>query len=176
MSNNCDSYISIQESPNGMFGNENISVVPIINQEQRKPKIIDCDENSNAWIECLKKTLINFIWIYVVGIIAFYITMLSVSARGSYLRDHLTISMVLIFAISLTCSFALSISMIYCGQICKKLIPSPEDENECIVAENIHQEDREIDEPFLLDNGQQNILRSFSANQMPTFHEIAAIR
>ena len=151
------------------------SNVHYVYQKQGRFEILHSSE-SRKWTEYLKKTLMNFIWIYVIGLIAFYITMLSVSARGSYLTKHITISMVVMSIISLTCSCILTISMIHCGHICQKVIPSHADEEERFLTEKIVQDDKEVNEPILVDINQRNIERSFSSNPMPSFHEVAAIR
>ena len=172
MSNDYTTFLSIQPD---QTGHEKFKEIPVINQQQIKSGVFDRENKSKTWSQCLKTALINFIWIYVVGIIAFYITMLSVSAQGSFLRQHFTISMVLILIISVVCSCLLTISMIRCRQTCEKLVPPLEDDEdeENFDAKKTFQDDKEL----LVDVDQRNIRQSFSSNhRIPSFYEIAAAR
>lgn len=127
MSSDYISFISIkQDQSANIIG----ARIPIISQQQRTFRISNVDTKYITWSQCLKKAVINFIWMYVVGIIAFCITLLSVSAHGSFLRKHFTTSMVLILFISVTCSFIFTVSMIRCRQTCEKLVPPPEDDED----------------------------------------------
>ena len=171
MSNYHTSYISIQGK---QTGHERGKMVPVINQKQRTIGIFGCGDKSKTWTDYIKKTLINFIWMYVVGIIAFYITILSVSAHGSFLRENLTTSMLLIFSISLICSSLFSMVIILWPNTCKKIIPSLDDEVKDFITNKSDQDDKEVNEPLIINQG--NIRHSFTSIQIPSFHEIAAIR
>ena len=171
MSNYHTSYTTIQGE---QTGHDRGKMVPVINQKQRTIGRFGCDDKYKTWTEFIKKTLINFIWMYVVGIIAFYITILSVSALGSFLRENLTTSMLLIFSISLICSSIFSMVIILWPNTYKKLMPSYNDDEKDFIKNKSDQDDKEVNEPLIINQG--NTRHSFTSIQIPSFHEIAAIR
>ena len=85
--------------------------------------------------EYLKDGFIIFIWIYFIGIMAFFITIWSVSADGSksFLMTHFSLAMVCIFLISIAFSLVVTLSMIWCRQRCGSFVLTSDEEAERVV-------------------------------------------
>ena len=91
-------------------------------------------------------------------------------------RNHFSISMVLVFIISLAFSLVLSISIMWCPQTLMNCLPEAnqgyehlEESRKCSPPE---ESDNTLDKDISRRNGQ----RSFSLNETPSFHVIAAAR
>ena len=154
------------------------TTIPLVEQEYVPAKVLLPDRGSKLWLEFIRNTVLNLIWIYTVGVIAFFVTMYSASAdagSGSFLRNHFSMSMIFLFLISLSCSLVLTISMMWCPQICSRCLPMTDQEYEHLVhlkPPSLEGVNNTLDK----DINQRNIQRSYSLENTPSFHTVAAAR
>ena len=154
------------------------TTIPLVQQEYEPATLFDRDHESKSCLEFIKIAVLNLIWIYTVGVIAFFITMYSASSDaggGSYLRNHFSMSMILVFLISATCSLVLTISMMWCPQMCRRVLPISDQEYEHLVhlkPPSLEDVNNTVDK----DISKRNIQRSVSLEDTNPFHVVAAPR
>ena len=144
--------------------------VPVVRQQYIPTTDIIREYESKRWYDYLKDAFIIFIWIYFIGIMAFFITIWSVSADGSksYLVDHFSIAMLCVFLISVAFSLLLTISMIWCRQRCGSFVLATDRDAERAVITR-HSSRSDITDAFDTENPQGNLNMSFSQSSSPLF-------
>jgi hypothetical protein len=116
------------------------TTIPLVQQEYVPAKVLVREDESKSWLEFIKNGVLNLIWIYTIGVIAFFVTMYTASAdagAGSFLRTHFSMAMILVFLISASCSLILTISMMWCPQMCSRFLPMSDQEYEHLVHLNV---------------------------------------
>ena len=144
--------------------------IPVIKQQYVPTTDVIREYESKRWYNYLKDAFIIFIWIYFIGIMAFFITIWSVSADGSksYLVDHFTIAMLCVFLISVAFSLLVTVSMIWCRQRCGSFVLATDREAERVVITR-HSSQSDITDDFDAENPKGNLNRSFSQSNSPLF-------
>ena len=137
--------------------------IPVVKQQFIPTTDIVREYESKRWYDYLKDAFIIFIWIYFIGIMAFFITIWSVSADGSksFLVDHFSIAMLCVFLISVAFSLLLTISMIWCRQRCGSFVLASDQEAERVVITR-HSSQSDITDAFDTENPLRNINSTLS--------------
>ena len=156
--------------------------IPIITQRYERRKMFVPRNGLKPWHKYLKDGAIIFLWMYLFGMAALFITMWSVSVdegRSSFIVTHLSMALLLVFLISLVGSLGSIISMICCKDRCGSCLPIF-DQGSIRVHQgstNYVSMDDDITESCDTDINQRNIQRSFSSiEEAPSFHVVAAAR
>ena len=144
--------------------------IPVIKQQYLPTTDIIREYESKRWYEYLKDGFIIFIWIYFIGIMAFFITIWSVTADGSksFLMTHFSIAMLCVFLISVAFSLLLTISMIWCRQRCGSFVLATDQEAERVVITRASSRS-DITDVFDTENRQRIIHRNLSLNGTKSF-------
>jgi len=144
--------------------------VPVVKQQYIPATDVIREYESKRWYDYLKDAFIIFIWIYFIGIMAFFITIWSVTSDGSksYLVDHFSIAMLCVFLISVAFSLLLTVSMIWCRQRCGSFVLATDREAERVVITR-HSSQSDITDAFDTENPHGNLNRSFSQSSSPLF-------
>ena len=154
------------------------TTIPLVQQEYVPATLFDREHESKSCLEFIKTAVLNLIWIYSVGVIAFFVTMYSASSDaggGSFLRNNFSMSMILVFLISATCSLVLTISMMWCPQMCSRVLPISDQEYEHLVHLK-HPSLEDVNNTINKDISQRNVRRSVSLEDTTPFDVVAAPR
>ena len=148
----------------------NYKKIPVVKQQYLPTTDIIREYESKRWYEYLKDGFIVFIWIYFIGIMAFFITIWSISADGSksFLMTHFSIAMLFVFLISVAFSLLLTISMIWCRQKCGSFVLASDQEAERVVITR-HSSQSDITDVFDTENRHRIIHRHLSLSGTQSF-------
>jgi len=144
--------------------------IPVVKQQVLPTTDIVREYNSKRWYEYLKDAFIIFIWMYFISIMAFFITIWSVTSDGSksFLMTHFSVAMVCVFLITIALSLLLTISMIWCRQRCGSFVLASDQEAEWVVITR-HSSQSDITDAFDIENPHRNLNRTLSHIATPMF-------
>ena len=147
--------------------------IPVIKQQCIPNTDIVREYETKRWYKYLKDAGVFFIWVCFLGILAFAITVWSVTADGSksFLMDHFPIALVCVLLISIAFSLVITVSMIWCRQRCGSFVLASDQEAERVVITR-HSSQSDITDAFDPENpAQRNINRTMSRIGTSLFQE-----
>ena len=147
--------------------------IPVIKQQCIPNTDIVREYETKRWYKYLKDAGVIFIWVCFLGILAFAITVWSVTADGSksFLMDHFPIALVCVLLISIAFSLVITVSMIWCRQRCGSFVLASDQEAERVVITR-HSSQSDITDAFDPENpAQRNINRTMSRIGTSLFQE-----
>ena len=149
----------------GKTGWPTFRVIPIIKQQYLPRNDIIKEYNSKRWYEYLTDGAIIFVWIWLLGIVSYFIAMWSTMADGggeSFLVSHFDVAMIGIFGASVLITCVSTILMIRSRRKCGSFILASDQEAEQAVITR-HSSQSDITDVFHLENGHQTIPRYSTA-------------